>query len=139
VDNVPDLTGDINSLLTSNTPSSPSSPTTKTAPATPNIDDLVAEQLSSKIEDVPDLTGDINSLLSGVPASGSDGEPELMPYVPPSQADSSIAQKPTVTLAELYMDQGLPQKAAGVYRELLTQDPNNENLKAKLALAETQM
>jgi len=130
VDNVPDLTGDMDSLLASNPISSPS---------VPNLDDLINEQLSSKVEDVPDLTGDIDSLLAGMPASGPDAEPELMPYVPPSQADSSIAQKPTLTLAELYMDQGLPQKAAGVYRELLIKDPNNEDLKAKLALAETQM
>jgi len=131
VENLPDLTGDINSLLTSNTPSSPSSPTT------PDLDALINEQLTPKMENLPDLTGDIDSLLASVPASGA--EPELMPYVPPTGADSSIAQKPTVTLAELYMDQGLPQKAAGVYRELLTQDPDNEDLKAKLALAETQM
>jgi len=118
VDNVPDLTGDINSLLTSNTPSSPSSPP------------------STKSPSPPDLTGDISSLLASVP--DSDAEPELMPYVPPAEAGSSLAQKPTVTLAELYMDQGLPQKAAGVYKELLMQDPNNADLKAKLAIAEKQ-
>ncbi len=133
VDNVPDLTNDMDSLLKSNAPSPPKSP------STPDIDALVKEQLSSKIEDVPDLTGDINSLLSSLPASGDDAEPELVPYVPPPQADPSLAQKPTLTLAELYMDQGLPQKAAGVYRELLLKEPNNEDLKAKLALAETQM
>ncbi|MDR2582375.1 MAG: hypothetical protein LBC75_02720 [Fibromonadaceae bacterium] len=130
MENLPDLTGDIDSLLKSNIPSS-SGP--------PDLDALINEQLTPKMENLPDLTGDISSLLASMPASGSDAEPELMPYVPPSQADSSIAQKPTLTLAELYMDQGLPQKAAGVYRELLSKDPNNEDLKAKLALAETQM
>jgi len=130
VEDLPDLTGDINSLLTSNTPSSPNSP---------DLDALINEQLTPKMDNLPDLTGDIDSLLSSMPASGSDAEPELVPYVPPTGADSSLAQKPTLTLGELYMDQGLPQKAAGVYRELLMQDPNNEDLKAKLALAETQM
>ncbi|MCL1956273.1 MAG: hypothetical protein FWF63_03025 [Fibromonadales bacterium] len=130
VDSVPDLTGDMDSLLAS-APAKASGP--------PDLDALINEQLTPKMENLPDLTGDIDSLLAGMPASGSDAEPELVPYVPPSQADSSIAQKPTLTLAELYMDQGLPQKAAGVYRELLIKDPNNEDLKAKLALAETQM
>jgi len=129
VEDVPDLTGDISSLLASNTPSSPNPP---------DLDALINEQLSSKVEDVPDLTGDIDSLLASAPAIG--GEPELMPYVPPTDnADPALAQKPTVTLAELYMDQGLPQKAAGVYKELLAQDPNNEDLIAKLAIAEKQM
>jgi len=133
VEDVPDLTGDISSLLASNTPSSPSSPNP------PDLDALINEQLASKVEDVPDLTGDIDSLLASAPTVGG-GEPELMPYVPPTEnADPALAQKPTVTLAELYMDQGLPQKAAGVYKELLAQDPNNADLKAKLAIAEKQM
>ncbi|MDR2593309.1 MAG: hypothetical protein LBC87_00865 [Fibromonadaceae bacterium] len=129
VEDVPDLTGDISSLLASNTLSSPNPP---------DLDALINEQLSSKVEDVPDLTGDIDSLLASAPTVGA--EPELMPYVPPTDnADPALAQKPTMTLAELYMDQGLPQKAAGVYKELLMQDPNNADLKAKLAIAEKQM
>ena len=134
IDDAPDLTNEINSLLASNTFSIPSAPS---APSAPDLDALINEQLSSKVEDVPDLTGDMDSLLASVPHS--DAEPELMPYVPPTQTDAQLAHKPTVTLAELYMDQGLPQKAVGVYKELLMQDPNNEDLKARLALAETQM
>jgi len=127
MENVPDLTGDINSLLTSNTPSSP------------NLDDLIKEQLSSKVEDVPDLTNDINSLLESAP-SNTEAEPELIPYEPPTKkSESSLTQKPTLTLAELYMDQGLPHEAAEVYKELIAQDPNNTELKMKLALAEAQM
>jgi tetratricopeptide (TPR) repeat protein len=102
---VPDLTGDINSLLS--------------APATPSIDDIAKEQLADKGGvKVPDLTGDINSLLK---------ENEI------------LAQNPTPTLAELYISQGLPQKAVAVYKELLTRDPGNVELQAKLALAEAQV
>jgi hypothetical protein len=134
VEDIPDLTGDINSLLESNTLSSAD------YPSAPNIDELVKEQLSSKVEDVPDLTGDINSLLESTSIPNSDAEPELMPYVPPTKkADSMLAQKPTLTLAELYMDQGLPKEAVEVYKELLIQDPNNSNLKTRLALAETKI
>jgi len=147
VDNIPDLTGDMNSLLASapapalepSLSASYSLPPISDIPKSPNapdLDALIKEQLSSKVEDVPDLTKDINSLLDSVP---SDGEPELVPYVPPTKkTESTLAQKPTLTLAELYMDQGLPQEAAGVYRELLAQDPDNADLKARLALAEKQ-
>jgi tetratricopeptide (TPR) repeat protein len=130
VEDVPDLTGDIDSLLAS-------APAFEPAQNTPNIDDLVKEQLASKVEDVPDLTGDIDSLLASMPASDSGFEPELVPYVPPASKTDSLTQTPTLTLAELYMDQGLPQKAAEVYKELLMQDPNNADLKTRLALAET--
>ena len=124
VENVPDFTGDIDSLLKSE-PSSPSAP---------DVDALIKEQLTSKVENVPDFTGDIDSLLKSAPT------PELMPYVPSaSKSDSMLTQTPTLTMAELYMDQGLPQKAAAVYKELLLQDPDNTDLKTKLALAETQM
>jgi tetratricopeptide (TPR) repeat protein len=146
VEDMPDLTGDINSLLESNTISSTN------YPGSPDVDALIKEQLSSKVEDVPDLTGDINSLLESMPPldtvepelepymppASALAEPELEPYVPPTKkTDSMLAQKPTLTLAELYMDQGLPQEAAGVYKELLIQDPNNADLKTKLAMAET--
>ena len=150
MENIPDLTGDLDSLLAS----APTEPTIEpsladsyslltskiagTPKSSPNIDDLVKEQLSSKVENVPDLTGDLDSLLTS--AALSSNEPELVPYIPPaSKSDSLLTQNPTLTLAELYMDQGLPQKAVGVYKELLAQDPKNEDLKAKLALAETKI
>jgi tetratricopeptide (TPR) repeat protein len=130
VENLPDLTGDMDSLLAS-------APAFEPDQKSPNIDDLVKEQLASKVEDIPDLTGDIDSLLASMPAMDSDLEPELVPYVPPASKTDSLTQTPTLTLAELYMDQGLPQKAAEVYKELLMQDPNNADLKTRLALAET--
>jgi Tfp pilus assembly protein PilF len=151
VENIPDFTGDLDSLLASAQtepmlePSLAASYSMLTSSAagtpksSPNIDDLVKEQLSSKVENVPDLTGDLDSLLAAH-AANSDEEPDLVPYVPPaSKSDSLLTQNPTLTLAELYMDQGLPQKAVGVLKELLVQDPNNEDLKAKLALAETKV
>jgi hypothetical protein len=145
VENLPDLTGDMDSLLASAPDLEPTlepslsasyslPPVSGSLGSSPNIDDLIKEQLASKVEDMPDLTGDMDSLLASVP----DSEPELMPYVPPAPRDE-VTISPTMTLAELYMDQGLPQKAAAVYKELLILDPNNADLKTKLALAETHL
>jgi len=139
-------------------------PAQHAAPAAPNLDALISEQLATRVEDIPDLTKDMASLLGT--DSDSDGpEPELKPYVPPTKktqavniddlVNEQLASKiedvpdltkdmdallkhPTVTLAELYMDQGLPKQAIAVYKELLTLEPNNEDLKTKLALAEIQ-
>jgi len=121
VGKIPDLTGDINSLLATSASSASSSP----EPKVPEIDDLVKEQLADKpVGKIPDLTGDMDSLLATV-----------KPY-DAQTGDEILTQNPTQTLAELYMDQGLPQKAAAVYRELLAQEPGNEELKRKLALTE---
>jgi len=149
VENVPDFTGDLDSLLSSAPALEPSlsdsyslhhTSDVPSSPNSPDLDSLIKEQLSSKVENIPDFTGDIDSLLASAPASDSNGEPELVPYVPPaSKSDSMLTQTPTPTLAELYMDQGLPKKAVEVYKELLIQDPNNADLKTKLALAEMQM
>ena len=118
VDNIPDLTGDMKSLLATSASSAPE-------PKVPEIDDLVKEQLADKpVGKIPDLTGDMDSLLATV-----------KPY-DAQTGDEILTQNPTQTLAELYMDQGLPQKAAAVYRELLAQEPGNEELKRKLALTE---
>ena len=142
-EDIPDLTDALNSLLESE-PSEPIlepilepalAASFKESPSV-DLDALIKEQLADKAEDIPDLTEALDSLLASAPAPA---EPVLEPYTPPvSQIDSLLAKKPTMTLAELYMDQGLPQKAAEIYKELLAQDPENEDLKTKLALAEIQ-
>jgi len=53
-------------------------------------------------------------------------------------ANDIPVQNPTQTLAELYMSQGHPQKAVAVYKELLSRDPDNKELQAKLAIAQAQ-
>ena len=118
-ENLPDLTGDMDSLLAAGLPpEKDSSPPAEKA--APNLDDLIAEQLADKAENLPDLTSDMDSLLQ--------------------EADNDIlAQNPTPTLAELYISQGLPQKAAAVYKELLARNPGNIELQARLALAEAQL
>ncbi|MDR1830788.1 MAG: hypothetical protein LBQ76_08475 [Candidatus Fibromonas sp.] len=118
VGNIPDLTGAIDSLLATAPKPEPEPELRPYVPkkaAPPKIDDIVKEQLSDRVDNLPDLTGAMDSLLANA---------------------DILTQKPTQTLAQLYMDQGLPQKAAAVYKELLAQEPGNEELKKKLALAE---
>jgi len=128
-ENLPDLTSDMDSLLAAGLPPEeepkPAEPAV-VEKAAPNIDDLIKEQLSDKSENLPDLTNDMDSLL----AKG----------LPPEEENNEIlAQNPTPTLAELYISQGLPQKAVAVYKELLARDPDNQELQAKLAIAEAQV
>ncbi len=136
----PDLTSDMDSLLAS------------ASESTPQIDDIIKEQLADKSENLPDLTGDLNSLLAEADkAEPEPEEPELKPYIPKKAAavpkiedehpanDEILTQNPTETLAEIYMSQGLPQKAVTVYKDLLARDPDNVELKTKLALAEIEI
>ena len=131
VGNLPDLTGAMDSLLATASKSE-SEPEPELIPYVPKkvspppIDDIIKEQLADKpVGNLPDLTGAMDSLLATVEPNSAQTNDEI------------LTQNPTQTLAELYMDQGLPQKAATVYRELLAQEPGNEELKKKLALAES--
>ena len=129
-ENLPDLTGDMDSLLAKGLPPEDTAPVApapaKSAEAptksAPNLDALIAEQLADKAENLPDLTGDMDSLL----AKG----------LPPEEDNDILAQNPTSTLAELYISQGLPQKAVAVYKELLSRNPGDIELQAKLAIAQ---
>jgi len=163
----PDLTGDLDALLATAQPAEPTlePEPVQHESAAPNLDDILKEQLADKVE-TPDLTGDLDKLLATAqpaePAAINEDEVELRPYVPKKSAPSiedifkeQLADKPvgdipdltddmdmllaTETLAEHYMDQKLPKKAVAVYKELLSRDPNNDELKAKLDIAETQI
>jgi tetratricopeptide (TPR) repeat protein len=54
-------------------------------------------------------------------------EPATLQPAQPAAAAQQASRDPltTATLAELYLTQGFQEKAAGVYRELLTTDPGN--------------
>ncbi len=45
----------------------------------------------------------------------------------------------TVTIAELYVSQGFPERALDIYRELLATDPGNEDLKSRLTAVESEI
>jgi len=67
-------------------------------------------------------------------------EPELPSAAPepPPQDISREEQFSTETLADLYAQQGLIEKATNIYRQILDQAPDNETVKLKLDALEAQ-
>jgi tetratricopeptide (TPR) repeat protein len=57
----------------------------------------------------------------------------------PSLAGKGVEPIATATLAEIYIRQGLPQKALKVYRDLLKLEPHNDQLRQKLILLKQQI
>ncbi|GHV16070.1 hypothetical protein AGMMS49938_15630 [Fibrobacterales bacterium] len=174
VEELPDLMGDMDDLLKDlNEPQKaeekPKEEPKAQTPADFNLDDLLAEQLSSKVEDdasligdmdnllneakaddlaseqlvdkvdfLPDLTDDMDELLKEAEASKTEESPaqispaEVNKESEPASEDDLLTQSPTPTLAELYLNQDLPEKAAEVYRALIAKDPENELLQDRL-------
>jgi hypothetical protein len=72
-------------------------------------------------------------------------EPQLVPVLPPVAEETRVEQPPrepvaaggtpfsSSTLAELYLKQGLVDRAVGVYRQLLAGEPGNERARSRLA------
>ena len=65
-------------------------------------------------------------------------EPESAPEPPPAPEPTAEGQFSTETLADLYAQQGLMEKAVGMYQQILQQDPGNEGVKLKLDALEAQ-
>ena len=57
----------------------------------------------------------------------------------PSLSGKGVEPIATATLAEIYIRQGLPQKALKVYRDLLKVEPHNDQLRQKLILLKQQI
>jgi Tfp pilus assembly protein PilF len=57
----------------------------------------------------------------------------LSAQVDASEAGAGAAPFSSSTLAELYLRQGLQERAAEVYRQVLAEDPANERARAGLA------
>jgi hypothetical protein len=55
--------------------------------------------------------------------------PEPVPAAPPPPEGELVSP----TLAELYMNQGFPARAAEVYRQVVAREPGNERARARLA------
>ena len=74
-----------------------------------------------------------------VPEAAPVPEPEIQAVTPTQlEPPSSDDQFSTETLADLYAQQGLIDKAVGIYRQILEQAPDNEAVKFKLDTLQAQ-
>lgn len=73
----------------------------------------------------------INKLLNSLPPQPDETEEKEM------QDESVFVPLVTETLADLYLKQGLPDKALEIFRELLRNDPANLELRRRIRDAET--
>lgn len=82
------------------------------------------------------------SAPGGLPDAGGKAAPELAPMLDeeegypdeeemPTQAGA--ANVATVTLAEIYFQQGLKEQALQIYRQLLEREPENESVRKRIA------
>ena len=101
-------------------PSSASAPTALSASA------LFAEQASERTTQPMEFEFEADLPPERMPA-------EPAPPVPPTPPPAGDAELISPTLAELYFNQGLPDKAVEVYRRLLEREPHNERARARLA------
>jgi hypothetical protein len=81
-----------------------------------------------------DITPDPSpaSFQEGAPVSGPILTPEPASELSSAPEPASEGQFSTETLADLYAQQGLIEKAVGMYKQILEQDPGNEAVKLKL-------
>jgi hypothetical protein len=72
--------------------------------------------------------------LAGAAASEPAPPPSASPTSAgePTQASARPPELASPTLAELYFDQGFPDKAVEVYRRLLEREPDNERLRSRM-------
>lgn len=82
------------------------------------------------------LTGDTASEARAAEASKALSGDRAEKILEKAEPDEPV---PTETLAALYLDQGHLDEAAGIYRQILDQDPNNQGLKDKLAALNAQI
>ena len=63
------------------------------------------------------------------PLEDEEGAPEDEENAPQSAAGANVA---TVTLAEIYFQQGLREQALQIYRQLLEREPGNESVRTRI-------
>ncbi|PLX85744.1 MAG: hypothetical protein C0617_03440 [Desulfuromonas sp.] len=73
---------------------------------------------------------------ASAPEASESNLPQSPEMAAAGRRDEPIA---TATLAEIYVGQGFLENAAKVYRDLLTRDPANEDVRARLSALESQL
>jgi tetratricopeptide (TPR) repeat protein len=93
-----------------------------------------AERASQAMEYAPRLEGPADTVDGGLPvppALPAASDPAADTLSPPDPAATSPALSSS-TIAELYLRQGLTERAREVYRQVLAEDPGNERARAGL-------
>lgn len=88
-----------------------------------------------------EASGDTVPAVEPVLAGAGTEKPPVAAALPPAGAAMEVPAPsgpdaealPTLTLAELYVEQGMPQMAVKVYEKILTNDPGNQEIRAKLS------
>lgn len=93
----------------------------------------------SEAEPVDDLHSSPNKLSETSPSSEEKG-PGFAEFLKPAGAEEQRTEPPSgettvpeLTLAEIYEDQGFKEKALEAYQQMLLEDPDNMEIKAKVA------
>ena len=70
-----------------------------------------------------------------LPPTAADGAARLRPSEAPVAGDDGVGTAPfsSSTLAELYLQQGMQERAVEVYKQVLAEDPDNHRARARLA------
>lgn len=89
-----------------------------------------------EVEEPLGMHVDQSPLAAEVPAPWPDEEPAadvFEPSTPPASATASTEDVAnTVTMADLYVQQGFIDRAQSIYESILERDPNNDDVRAKL-------
>ena len=112
-------------------PAKPAEPENKPEEEKPAI----KEEASETPEPVPAGTKEENIISEMKEEPVKAEEPEVKVKAEEKQAAAEENDKPaeaTVTLAEIYAQQGFYEKAIEVYRELISADPGNDDYKARM-------
>jgi tetratricopeptide (TPR) repeat protein len=95
-----------------------------------------ARQVLERARQLYPESDSVRHMLSRLELPGEEVEPEAEQEAEPSVVDPPIA---TVTIAELFVRQGLLSQACQVYRDILRAEPENEEVRQKLYAVEREL
>jgi len=113
-------------------------PWAQKGPASPGVEPAPAPPITQEREPGPGQSASPpypSPVSENIPVSGAQHysqAPEPLPPEPLPHETAAEEQFSTETLADLYAQQGLVDKAAGIYRQILNQAPDNETVRLKL-------
>jgi tetratricopeptide (TPR) repeat protein len=149
----PERTLELPPTLATPTPTPPAVPETMASAPTPVLTPRI-ERPSAPIDGFFSAESDLEEMKAAPPPSAEEGGMgsgfESMEFQAPTRPDrpspppiESLPESDTPqafvteTMAELYLQQGFRDEALGVYRQLLAQNPGDDNLRERVAQLES--